>query len=332
MLSNSGFPTGSASSTYVDQPSPRHGSSSVARCQSCGLMPASAVSGLRAWQPDPTVAESVVERSQRGVPADEDDGLSFPGVDVATHAGRIGGHARQGQPDRIGTILQEARYRTDGNVALDDVALDDRGVARTDVVRNPRSARMRLGRRRRSSRPRHRALAGTRPTRSSSLNQGRGRTSNRTPDSSDPRTCEDGVTNPLDVDAGGMASLSDVPQAATRRAIATAVANRIVFALRSRAIRGDATATASTASSPFPADPPITELVGPARHVYASACRSPGNGLGRYRKRGRWHRLDRRAARAPAWSPRVGRVDGRCRRSGGAPASGCVRSCVRRGP
>ncbi|MFT5433427.1 MAG: hypothetical protein ACI9OJ_004133 [Myxococcota bacterium] len=80
---------------------------------------------------------SVIERGERAAPADEDDGLSFPRTDVATHAGRVGGHARKGQPDRIRTNFEEALDRTDGNVPLDDVALDDGCVAGAGAVRNP---------------------------------------------------------------------------------------------------------------------------------------------------------------------------------------------------
>lgn len=79
---------------------------------------------------------SVVERDHRTVELDEHDRLRLPGSDVSTHSGGVGRHARKCQPDRFRTRLEQARDRTDRNVPLDDVALDESRVARPGAIRN----------------------------------------------------------------------------------------------------------------------------------------------------------------------------------------------------
>lgn len=97
--------------------------------------------GLLAPHPgrcEATVAlgESILEGFDIAGPADEHHRLSFPRADVATHARRVGRHPREGQPDRIRAIAQKALDRTDGHVALDDIAIDQRRVARAEAVGN----------------------------------------------------------------------------------------------------------------------------------------------------------------------------------------------------
>lgn len=82
------------------------------------------------------------------------------------------------------------------------------------------------------------------------------RTSNRTPDNSVPRAGTDVVSDTLDTDVGSLASLFDVPQAATRRITVNVAVEQIFCILRSRVIADDASGAVpgQTGRGPIPAD------------------------------------------------------------------------------
>ncbi len=55
---------------------------------------------------------------------------------VATHPRRIRRHSRERQADRVRSILEQSHDRTDRHVSLEHVTVDDRRVARRDLLGN----------------------------------------------------------------------------------------------------------------------------------------------------------------------------------------------------
>jgi hypothetical protein len=78
----------------------------------------------------------VVELGERTVAADQDDGQVVPGVGVASHPGRVRGHARKSEADRVGPIVDDATNRVNRHMAFDHVALDDRSVTGRGLLGN----------------------------------------------------------------------------------------------------------------------------------------------------------------------------------------------------
>lgn len=79
---------------------------------------------------------SEVERDQVAAVRDELDRLRFPGLRVAPHAGGVGRHARQCQPDRVGSIVEQLEDGAGRHVPFDHVTIDEGGVARGSARRN----------------------------------------------------------------------------------------------------------------------------------------------------------------------------------------------------
>ena len=76
---------------------------------------------------------SVVEGSERSVVSDQFDGLGFPRRFVAAHAGRVRRHSRHRDPDGVRSLLKQRDERSDRDVTLYDVAIDQSGVTRDRV-------------------------------------------------------------------------------------------------------------------------------------------------------------------------------------------------------
>jgi hypothetical protein len=79
---------------------------------------------------------SVVERCERSVMSDQFDGLGFPRRFVAAHAGRVRWHSRHRDPDGVGSLLKQRDERSDRDMALYDVAIDQSGMTRDRIERN----------------------------------------------------------------------------------------------------------------------------------------------------------------------------------------------------
>lgn len=70
--------------------------------------------------------------------SDQYDGLGLPRRFVATHARRIRRHSRHGDADGIRSLFKQSKQRTDRDVTLYDVAIDQSGVTRGCVDGNTR--------------------------------------------------------------------------------------------------------------------------------------------------------------------------------------------------
>ena len=83
----------------------------------------------------PSVAPclSVGERFERSVVADQDDRLGLPRRFVATHTRRIRRHSRHSNADSVWPPFEEGNYRSDGHMTFNDVAIDQRRVARGGI-------------------------------------------------------------------------------------------------------------------------------------------------------------------------------------------------------
>ena len=79
---------------------------------------------------------SVVERCERSVVPDQYDRLGFPRLFVATHARRIRRHSRHGNSDGLGSLFKEGNERSDRDVTLYDVAIDQSRVTRDGIEWN----------------------------------------------------------------------------------------------------------------------------------------------------------------------------------------------------
>lgn len=67
---------------------------------------------------------SIGERCERSVVSDQYDGLGFPRCFVAAHARRIRRHSGHGNTDGVRLLLKQGNKRSNGYMALYDVALD----------------------------------------------------------------------------------------------------------------------------------------------------------------------------------------------------------------
>mgnify|MGYP001814016789 FL=1 len=79
---------------------------------------------------------SVGERCERSVVADQDDRLGFPRRFVAPHTRRIRGHSRHGDTDSVWSPFEKGHYRSNGHMTFNDIAIDQRRVARGGIDRN----------------------------------------------------------------------------------------------------------------------------------------------------------------------------------------------------
>lgn len=68
--------------------------------------------------------------------SDQDDRLRFPRGFVTTHTGRIRGHSCYRNADGVRPPFKEGDNRTDGNVTLHHVAIDQRRVTRGSIQWN----------------------------------------------------------------------------------------------------------------------------------------------------------------------------------------------------
>jgi hypothetical protein len=71
---------------------------------------------------------SVVERCERSIVADQYDRLGLPRCFVATHARRVRWHPRHGNADGVGSPFKQVNERSDRDVTLYDVAIDQSRV------------------------------------------------------------------------------------------------------------------------------------------------------------------------------------------------------------
>ena len=65
--------------------------------------------------------------------SDQYDRLGFPRRFVATHARRVRRHSRHGNADSVWPPVKEGDNRSDGNVTLYDVAINQSRVARCSI-------------------------------------------------------------------------------------------------------------------------------------------------------------------------------------------------------
>lgn len=79
---------------------------------------------------------SEVEGDEVAAARDQRDRLSFPGLRVAPHTGGVGRHARQRQPNGVGSIIEQLADGAGRHVSFDHVAIDEGGVARGSARRN----------------------------------------------------------------------------------------------------------------------------------------------------------------------------------------------------
>ena len=79
---------------------------------------------------------SVAERYKRSVVPDQDDRLGLPGLFVATHARRIRRHSRHGDSDGVRSLFKQGNERSDRDVTLYDVAIDQSRVTRDGIEWN----------------------------------------------------------------------------------------------------------------------------------------------------------------------------------------------------
>lgn len=79
---------------------------------------------------------SVRERLQRSVVSNRKNRLQGPRGLVAAHAGRVARHTGYGEADHDGAVGEQAFDGLDRNVPLENVAVDDGGVARRRLVGN----------------------------------------------------------------------------------------------------------------------------------------------------------------------------------------------------
>ena len=68
--------------------------------------------------------------------ADEEHVLRGPRRGIPAHARGVGGHSGHHDADGIGTLGEQPRHRLGGDVALDDVVADERGVAGVGLERD----------------------------------------------------------------------------------------------------------------------------------------------------------------------------------------------------
>ena len=68
--------------------------------------------------------------------SDQFDGLGFPRRFVAAHAGRVRRHSRHRNPDGVRSLLKQRDERSDRDVTLYDVAIDQSGMTRDRIERN----------------------------------------------------------------------------------------------------------------------------------------------------------------------------------------------------
>ena len=68
--------------------------------------------------------------------SDQFDGLGFPGRFVATHPRRVRWHSRHRDPDGVGSLLKQGEQRSNRDVTLYDVAIDQCGMTRDRIERN----------------------------------------------------------------------------------------------------------------------------------------------------------------------------------------------------
>ena len=65
--------------------------------------------------------------------SDHYDGLGLPRRFVAAHPRRVRRHSRHRDPDGVGSLLKQRDERSDRDVTLYDVAIDQSGVTRDRV-------------------------------------------------------------------------------------------------------------------------------------------------------------------------------------------------------
>ena len=68
--------------------------------------------------------------------SDQFDGLGLPRRFVATHPRRVRRHSRHRDPDGVRSLLKQGNQRSNRDVALYDVAIDQSGMTRDRIERN----------------------------------------------------------------------------------------------------------------------------------------------------------------------------------------------------
>ena len=76
---------------------------------------------------------SIGERRERAVVSDHYDGLGLPRRFVAAHPRRVRRHSRHRDPDGVGSLLKQRNERSDRDVTLHDVAINQSRVTRNRV-------------------------------------------------------------------------------------------------------------------------------------------------------------------------------------------------------
>ena len=79
---------------------------------------------------------SVVERRERTVVSDQYDSLGLPRLFVATHTRRVRRHSRHGNSDGLRSLFKQGNKRSDRNVALHDITIDQSRVTRNGIEWN----------------------------------------------------------------------------------------------------------------------------------------------------------------------------------------------------
>lgn len=67
---------------------------------------------------------------------DQHDRLGIPTLLVATHPGRVWGHSCERNAHRLGSCLEQGNHGTYGDVALNNVTVDQCGVTRARFERD----------------------------------------------------------------------------------------------------------------------------------------------------------------------------------------------------
>jgi hypothetical protein len=78
----------------------------------------------------------VGERCERSVVSDQYDRLGLPRRFVAAHARRVRWHPRHGNANGVGSLFKQGNERTDWDVTLYDVAIDESRVTRDRIQGN----------------------------------------------------------------------------------------------------------------------------------------------------------------------------------------------------
>ena len=79
---------------------------------------------------------SIGERRERAVVSDHYDGLGFPRRFVATHSRRVRRHSRHRDPDGVRSLLKQGNQRSNRDMTLHNVAIDQSGMTRDRIERN----------------------------------------------------------------------------------------------------------------------------------------------------------------------------------------------------